>query len=95
MTLSSMSLLTAILVGVAVFGLGYVWNAFRGARILLKGAKGGIPKARSLYWASLGRLVKWALIAAGILFVLVTWTARDMKDAADPAPSPSPSVSRR
>jgi uncharacterized protein YybS (DUF2232 family) len=95
MTSSSVSLLTAVLVGIAVFGLGYVFNSFRAARIVLKGAKGGVPKARTLYWTNLGRLIRWALIAVVILFVLVSWSARDVQGKAEPAPSPSPSVSRR
>ena len=90
MSLSSMSLLTAILVGIAVFGLGYVWSGFRASRVVLKGAKGSVPKARSLYWGNLGKLIKWGLASAAILFVLVTWSARGAQGET-PAPTPSPS----
>ena len=93
MSMSSMSLLTAILVGIAVFGLGYVWSGFRASRVVLKGAKGSVPKARALYWGNLGRLIKWGLAVAAILFVLVTWSARDAP-AATPSPSSSPSAGR-
>ena len=99
MSNSSVSLVTAILVGIVLFGLGYVWNAFRGARILLKGAKGSVPKARSLYWGSLGRLLKWGAIAVAVVFVLVTWSTRDASSSSTPPPSPasssSPSSARR
>lgn len=90
-----MSLLTAILVGIAVFGLGYVWSGFRASRVLLKGAKGSVPKARALYWGNLGKLIKWGFAAAAILFVLVTWSVRDAPASSErPAPSPSPSARR-
>lgn len=95
MSQSSVSLVTAILVGIAVFGLGYVWNAFRAARIVLKGAKTGVPKARALYWNNFGRVLKWGAISAAILFVLVTWSARDASSAPSPSPSPAPSSSAR
>ena len=94
MSQGSVSVITAILVGIVLFGLGYVWNAFRGARILLKGAKGSVPKARALYWGSLGRLLKWGAIAVAVVFVLVTWSTRDASSG-ESAPSPTPSSSAR
>lgn len=90
-----MSLLTAILVGIAVFGLGYVWSGFRASRVVLKGAKGSVPKARSLYWGNLGKLIKWGLASAAILFVLVTWSARGAQGEAPTPSTPSPSNSAR
>jgi hypothetical protein len=94
MPASSAALLTAIVVGIAIFGLGYVWNAFRGARGVLKGAKATVPKMRQVYWQSLWRLVKWGALSAIIAITLVAWSVRDGKSA-EPAPSPSPSVARR
>ena len=91
MSHSSVSVITAILVGIAVFGLGYVWNAFRAARLVLRGAKKSVPAARTLYWGNLGRVLKWGAISAVILFVLVTWSTHQASSAPSPAPSPSPS----
>jgi ABC-type Fe3+ transport system permease subunit len=93
MLLSSVSLFTAIIVGIAVFGLGYFTNAFRGARKSYKGAKGGVPKARKTYFSHLWILIKWVAAAVLIVAVLLTWTVNDVKDAANTHPSPSPSPS--
>jgi hypothetical protein len=95
MPASSSSLLTAVVVGIVIFGLGYVWNAFRAARLLLKGAKNTVPAMRRTYWQTLGRLIKWAVGAAIIAIALVAWTVRDVQTADPAAPAPSPSVSRR
>jgi ABC-type Fe3+ transport system permease subunit len=94
MSLSSVSLLTAIVVGIVIFGLGYVANAFRGARNTYKGAKSGVPKARKSYFAHLWLLIKWCAGAVLIVAVLLTWTVNDVQDASNdnPKPSPSPSV---
>ena len=94
MPASSAALLTAVVVGIAIFGLGYVWNAFRGARGLLKGAKATVPKMRQVYWQSLWRLIKWGVLSAIIGIALVAWSVRDAQNA-EPAPSPLPSVARR
>jgi hypothetical protein len=94
MASSSAALLTAVVVGVVIFGLGYMWNAFQGARILLKGAKAGIPKARSTYRHNLWRLIKWMVASAIVAIALVAWTVRDVQTA-DPAPSPASSVPGR
>ena len=94
MPASSAALLTAVVVGIAIFGLGYVWNAFRGARGLLKGAKATVPKMRQVYRQSLWRLIKWGVLSAIIAIALVAWSVRDAQNA-EPAPSPSPSVARR
>jgi ABC-type Fe3+ transport system permease subunit len=93
MLLSSVSLLTAIIVGIVVFGLGYVTNAFRGARTSYKGAKGGVPKARKTYFAHMWILVKWCVGAVLLVAVLLTWTVNDVKDASNNGPSPSASPS--
>ena len=97
MQLSTVSLLTAIIVGFFVFALGYFWGAFQKARGTYKGAKGGVPKARKGYYSSLWMLVKWGLGAALIVVVLLTWTANDFQETSDtsPAPSPSRSAGRR
>jgi hypothetical protein len=92
---SSVALVTAILVGIAIFGLGYFWNAFRGARGLLKGAKKSVPTLRRTYWVHFWRLIKWGVFAVAILIGLVTWSARSTQQNADEAPQPAPSVSRR
>ena len=94
MPASSAALLTAVVVGIAIFGLGYVWNAFRGARGVLKGAKATVPKMRQVYWQSLWRLIKWGVLTAIIAITLVAWSVRDGQTA-EPQPSPSPSVARR
>ena len=91
---SSVALVTAILVGVAIFGLGYFANAFRGARKTLIGAKGGVPAARKSYWMHLWLLIRFGALAVGILFVLVTWTVRDAP-AGNSTPAPSASAGRR
>jgi heme/copper-type cytochrome/quinol oxidase subunit 2 len=93
MLLSSISLLTAIIVGIVVFWLGYVTNAFRGARKTYKGAKSGVPKARKSYFAHMWILIKWCAGAVLIVAVLLTWTVNDVKDASNSNPSPSPSPS--
>jgi ABC-type Fe3+ transport system permease subunit len=94
MPLSSVSLLTAIVVGIVIFGLGYFANAFRGARKTYKGAKSGVPKARKSYFAHLWLLIKWCAGAVLIVAVLLAWTVNDVQDASsdDPAPSPSPAI---
>jgi hypothetical protein len=94
MASSSAALLTAMIVGFVIFGLGYMWNAFRGARILLRSAKTGIPKARATYRHNLWRLIKWVVASVILAIALVAWTVRDVQNA-DPAPSPAPSVSGR
>jgi hypothetical protein len=92
---SSVALATAILVGIAIFGLGYFWNAFRGARGLLKGAKKSVPALRKTYWAHVWKLIKWGALAVLILVGIVTWSARGTQESADEQPAPAPSVSRR
>jgi hypothetical protein len=94
MPASSAALLTAVVVGIAIFGLGSVWNAFRGARGVLKGAKATVPKMRQVYWQSLWRLIKWGVLTAIIAITLVAWSVRDGQTA-EPGPSPSPSAARR
>jgi hypothetical protein len=94
MASSSTALLTAVVVGFVIFGLGYVWNSFRAARVVLKGAKSGIPKARSIYRHNLWRLIKWMVASAIVAIALVAWTVRDVQTA-DPAPSPASSVPGR
>jgi hypothetical protein len=90
---SSVALVTAILVGIAIFGLGYMWNAFKGARILLKGAKKSVPTMRKTYWFQVWRLIKWGALSVAILIGLVTWSTRDTQQTADDKPAPKPSVS--
>jgi type II secretory pathway component PulL len=92
---SSVALATAILVGTAIFGLGYVWNAFRGARGLLKGAKKSVPTLRKTYWAHVWKLIKWGALAVLILVGIVTWSARSTQQTADQQPAPAPSASPR
>ncbi|HET6529306.1 MAG TPA: hypothetical protein VFH03_01620 [Actinoplanes sp.] len=94
MASSSAALFTAVIVGFVIFGLGYVWNAFRGARMVLRGAKSGVPKARAAYRHTLWRLIKWMVASAIVAIALVAWTVRDVQDA-DPAPSPASSVPGR
>jgi hypothetical protein len=87
--LSAVSLLTAIVVGVFVFAAGYFWRGFKGARGNLRDLRGSMPAARKGYWRSLWSLIKWGLGAVLVAAALLTWTARDLTDAADTKPSPS------
>jgi len=88
---SSVALATAILVGIAIFGLGYFVNAFRGARGLLKGAKSSVPALRKTYWSHVWKLIKWGALAVLIVIGLITWTTRDSQQAADKSPAPASS----
>ena len=99
--LSTVSLLTAIIVGVFVFAAGYFLRGFKGARGTLRDARNGVPAARKGYWSSLWLLIKWGFGAVLVAAVLLTWTVRDLTDAASTSPSPtskpspSKSVARR
>jgi hypothetical protein len=93
--LSTTALLTAMVVGVFVFALGYTYKAFQGARAGYHTLKGTVPAARKGYFAALWKLVKWAIGALAIVAVLLTWAVNDAADADNPERSPSPSATRR
>jgi ABC-type Fe3+ transport system permease subunit len=95
MQLSTVSLLTAIIVGIFVFALGYAWGAFQKARGSYKTAKSGVPRARKGYWSAFWGMIKWGIGAVVIVLVLVTWTVTDVQQTADTKPSPGPSPSAR
>lgn len=95
MQASTAAVLTAVVVGVAVFALGYFYGLFKKAQAGLVGAKGAVPTARKSYYSSLWMLMKWGAGAVLIVLVLVTWAVRDVSDAAEADPTPSPSVSSR
>jgi H+/Cl- antiporter ClcA len=91
--LSSVSLLTAIVVGIFIFAVGYFWGMFQKARGGYRGAKTGVPKARKAYYSALWVLIKWAAAAAFILIALMIWTVNDVSNSSDTAPAPSTSAS--
>jgi ABC-type Fe3+ transport system permease subunit len=95
MQLSTVSLLTAIIVGFFVFALGYAWGAFQKARGVVKVSKGSVPAARKGYWSAFWSMIKWGIGAVVIVLVLVTWTVTDVQQTADTQPSPAPSPSAR
>ena len=91
---STAALLSAVVAGIIVFALGYFYRGFKGARGTLKLAKSTVPAARKGYWSATGTLIKWGLFAAALLFVLITWTVRDVQEAGNATPAPSPSATR-
>ncbi|GGL08566.1 hypothetical protein [Mangrovihabitans endophyticus] len=87
---STITLVTAVVVGFTVFAVGYFWGIFQKARGTLKVAKVAVPAARSSYYASLWSVLKWGVGALLILTLLIAGTVND-SDAATPPPSPPPS----
>lgn len=92
---SSVSLLTAVLTGIIVFLLGLAWAKVRSARKALTTLKSGVPAARKAMWSSVGDVLKVGFWAALLLFFLIAWQMRDIKNVDDQKPAPAPSVSRR
>jgi hypothetical protein len=92
---SSVSLLTALLTGIIVFLLGLAWARVRSSRKALSLLKSGVPAARKAMWSSVGDVLKVGFWAALLLFFLVAWQMRDIKDVGDQRPAPAPSVSHR
>ncbi len=95
---SSVSLLTAVIVGIILFLLGVAWTRMKSARGNYTTIKNSVGPARKAMWVSLGGLVKigfWVLVLVG---VLVVWQVRDLSAADDPKPVPAkvqPSDARR
>jgi ABC-type Fe3+ transport system permease subunit len=82
---SSVSLLTAVIVGVILFLLGVAWTRLKSARGNYALAKSSVGPARKAMWSTLGGVVKvgfWALV---LVAVLVMWQVRDIT-AADEKP---------
>jgi len=90
---SSAALLTAVVVGIVLFALGYFWGGFQKARGGLRATKAAVPAARKGYWSSMWLMIKWGFGALLVAGVLLTWVVNDVSDAAQPAPSPAPSRS--
>ena len=91
--LSGVSLVTAVVVGVIVFALGYFYRGFVGARGNLKGARDAVPGAQKAFWSSLRALIKYGFITLIAAALLLGWVARDLGNAAESKPAPSPAVS--
>jgi hypothetical protein len=89
---SSVSLLTAIVTAFVVFFFAAAWVRMKSARGGYRTAKAAVELTRKSMWSAIGSLLKFAALAAVLVVVLVAWQARDLADAADGTPSPSPSV---
>jgi hypothetical protein len=77
---SSVSLLTAAVVGVVAYGLGYVHAVCKRAWIDYKVAKDAVPAARKNAWASIPAVLRFGVGAAVVAAVLLTWSVRDVSD---------------
>ncbi len=78
---SSVSLLTAVIVGVILFLLGVAWTRMKSARGNYKTIKNSVGPARKAMWVGVGGVVKvgfWVLVLVG---VLVVWQVRDVSNA--------------
>ncbi|WP_436524687.1 hypothetical protein [Actinoplanes sp. HUAS TT8] len=91
---SSVSLLTAVVTAIVVFFFTAAWVSMKGAREGYRKAKAAVPSARKSMWSAIGSLFKIAVLAAILGLILVAWQAKDLADAADEKPGPSPSVGR-
>jgi hypothetical protein len=89
---SSVSLLTAVVTALVVFFFTAAWVSMKGARDGYRKAKAAVAPARKSMWSAIGSLFKFAVLAAIFALMLVAWQARDIADAADEKPSPSPSA---
>ena len=91
---SSVSLLTAIVTAIVVFFCTVAWVTMVAARNTYRKAKASVAPARKTMWSAIGSLFKVGVLAAIFVLILVAWQAKDIADAADDTPSPSPSVGR-
>ena len=82
---SSVSLLTAVIVGVVLFLLGVAWTRLKSARGNYTMVKNSVGPARKAMWSTLGGVVKMGFWALVLLAVLVMWQVRDI-NAADEKP---------
>lgn len=82
--------------GTVIFSVGYRLAINQRANKDYKATKAALPKLRKGFWSSWVALMKVAAVLAVISFILIAWVVRDFKDlAADPQPSPSPTVKHR
>ncbi len=83
---SSVSLLTAVIVGAILFLLGVAWTRMKSARGNYSTIKSSVGPARQAMWSSLVGVVKvgfWALL---LVAVLVMWQVRDISAADEKNP---------
>ncbi|KUL39043.1 hypothetical protein [Actinoplanes awajinensis] len=89
---SSVSLLTFVVTAIVVFFFTAAWVKLKNARGGYRVAKTAVGVTRKAMWSAAGALVWSAVVAAILVVVLVAWQARDLADAAENTPSPSPSA---
>ena len=76
---SSVSLLTAVIVGAILFLLGVAWTRMKSARGNYKTIKNSVGPARKAMWGSLGGVGKVGFWVIVLVAVLVMWQVRDIR----------------
>lgn len=87
--------LTAIITAVVVFLFTTAWFTAKAARNTVRTAKAAVPAARTLFWKTIGGVIKMGLLVAILVIALVAWSARDLQRADEHKPAPTPSASHR
>jgi hypothetical protein len=92
---SSAALLAAIITAVVVFYFTSRWFTAKAARNTVRAAKKAVPAARTVFWHSIGGVVKLGLLLALLVLVFVAWSTRDLQSADDQKPAPTTSATHR
>jgi ABC-type Fe3+ transport system permease subunit len=77
---SGVSVVTALVVTVVLFSLGYARAVWVRARRDYRTTKAAVKPLRKSMWSAIWRALRIALGAAFIYAVIVTWFARDVSD---------------
>lgn len=92
---SSAALLAAIITAVVVFYFTSKWFTAKAARNTVRVAKAAVPAARTVFWKTIGGVVKMGLLVALLVLVLVAWSSRDLQSAGEQKPAPTSSATHR
>jgi hypothetical protein len=92
---SGAALLAAIVTAIVVFSFTNKWFMAKAARNTVRTAKAAVPAARTVFWKSVGGVVKLALLVGLLVLVLVAWATRDLQGADEQKPAPTPSATHR
>lgn len=97
---SMTALLTFVVAGWLLFSVGYARAVWVRARRDYRTTKAAVPALRQAMWKSIGKAIKFGLLAVVVGIALIAWVARDgdqdshKKPVQEGVVSPSPSPHR-